>query len=162
MPDIFTDDIRWRYLDLLKHTLTGYIHIDHELANLRSPDWTTKQSLRHRVFRGAVVGALKPFGLVPMGRAKKDRRSRRALGKDWPVAGETMIGLRRLEAASKGSRNRFEGRYSGRSFRGWRLAGRCLDLDAGCSNGQWRLRPPDLGLRFLPRSACARARKPGG
>ena len=91
------EDTKRRYLDLLRHTLTGYIHIDHDLANLRPPDWTTKQSLRHRVFRRAIVGVLKPFGLVPMRRPKKDRRSRRELGQDWPVAGETMIGLRRLE-----------------------------------------------------------------
>lgn len=74
------------YLDLLKRSLTGWIHGDSEMAPLQGRGRLGRLALRLVESRGVRVMAPKPFDPAT-----------RAVGADHPPFAQTMVGLRRLD-----------------------------------------------------------------
>jgi O-methyltransferase len=81
--------VQERYIELLKRMLTRYGFSDEEWREIH---------LARRPYSLAqpALDALRRRGLV-IGRAVKYDRRHRAVGLDWPVHAETMVGLRRLD-----------------------------------------------------------------
>jgi len=88
------------YLDLLKKTLTDYLHIESDYANGLPPEhWLNKswlKNLRNRM----LVKWLKRSNIMLLRhdrRTPEERRKERTEGTGWPIRAETMIGLKRLD-----------------------------------------------------------------
>lgn len=89
MMEIVENALRDRYIELLKRMLTRYGFSDEEWRELhlsRAPYAALQPVLDKLKARGVVIG-----------RAHKYDRRHRAVGLDWPVHAETMVGLRRLD-----------------------------------------------------------------
>lgn len=85
-----TDDmLRDRYIELLKRMVTRYGFSDE--------DWREVHLTRrpYSIFQPA-LDVMKRRGMV-VGRAVKYDKRHRAVGLDWPVHAETMVGLHRLD-----------------------------------------------------------------
>lgn len=77
------------YLDLLKRSLTGYLYPESSNQEVR-PDRTMPETTR-ALFEALNKSGYKVFRTTPF-----DPQAR-ALGKDWPSIGYSMVGLKRLD-----------------------------------------------------------------
>ena len=95
-----TTNVNGRYLNLLKHSLTGYLHIENEYANgIRPRFWNQKswwKTLRNRL----LLRWLNRSNMLVVRRDRRtvaERKKAREEGTDWPALAETMVGLKRLD-----------------------------------------------------------------
>lgn len=97
---MFETDPKVLYLDLLKKTLTDYLHIDNELANAMPFEYCNRSTLWRRTSKDFLRWAMRKmrFTVAKYNRTPiKERRERREIGRDIPPLAETMIGLKRLD-----------------------------------------------------------------
>ncbi len=86
---VSNSDVAERYLSLMKQCLTRYLIIDEECR----PIW---QGSRSAASPDQPLTRLAAWKGLHVGRYRHDRQARQE-GRDWPVHGETMAGLRRLD-----------------------------------------------------------------
>ena len=90
-----------RYTTLLKHSLVDYLHVDDPLANACPIDSLVSMTGLKKWKWDARAWVARKMSIIP---ARIDRRSRaqrrhdREHGLDWPILGQTMTGLKRLNA----------------------------------------------------------------
>ena len=85
-----TDEVRDRYLDLLKRFIIRY-EFDEEIVEYRELRVTSKY---RRILK--LLTKLLPKDIFVLEMGKKRSISERLEGKDWPVTAESMIGLKRM------------------------------------------------------------------
>ncbi len=88
------------YLDLLKKSLTDYLHIENEHANAMPIEYSNRSTLWRRTSKDLLRWVMMKlrFKVASLNRSSvEERRKKRELGQDRPPLGETMIGLRRLD-----------------------------------------------------------------
>lgn len=94
------DQSRQLYLDLLKKSLTDFLHTESARANAFPLEWTIQKSplkaLRNRLL-AAFLHRSHLFVSKDDRLSVAERKSRRQNGVDWPPFAETMIGLKRLD-----------------------------------------------------------------
>lgn len=88
------------YLDLLKKSLTDYLHVDDPIANAMPVDLAMPKGRRKEWRNRTIVkllARLNMFAVKGDGRSPEDRRAMRERGLDWPPRAVTMVGLKRLD-----------------------------------------------------------------
>lgn len=88
------------YLDLLKKSLTDYLHIENEHANAMPIEFTNRSTLWRRTSKDFLRWVMRKlrYRVASLNRSSvEERRNKRELGQDRPPLGETMIGLRQLD-----------------------------------------------------------------
>lgn len=94
------------YLDLLKKSLTGYLHIDNEYLNAAPSEYWRQKSWPKTLRNKIVLGLLKKSGMMVLRKDKRtpgERREARQNGADWPYFFDTMVGIKRLDGDMYGS-----------------------------------------------------------
>ena len=93
-------DCRQRYLNLLKKTLTDYVHVDSDYANAMPLEWVVPKGPFKKLRNAALKAVLECFRFQAVKGDRlsaEERQRRRERGADWPPHAMTMIGLKRLD-----------------------------------------------------------------
>ncbi len=100
MSHFMPPDTKDLYLDLLKKTLSDYLHIENDYANGIPPEYWWKKSWLKNLRNRLLVKMLNRSNMLVLrqdGRTIEERVTARTEGLDWPFLAETMVGLKRLE-----------------------------------------------------------------